>query len=87
MRKPRRFNLRPIYVDERKERLKAIEQKARRELGMEAQEHPSASERLHGVFTEKAVRRQRPKTGLLQPGIPMLVLLIVILVIIWRLLL
>lgn len=33
---PRRFSLRPVYSDERKERLRAIEERARRELGMPA---------------------------------------------------
>ena len=87
MRKPRRFNLRPIYVDEHKERLKAIEQKARQELGMEKQEPSAVGRQLHGAFAPKTVRRRRPAIGLLQLGLPMLVFLIVILVMIWKLLL
>lgn len=35
MRKPRRFNLPPIYVDTRKEQLAEIERRARKELGGE----------------------------------------------------
>jgi|GEM_PF-4174425 len=31
---PRRFSLRPVFSDERKERLRAVEERARRELGM-----------------------------------------------------
>lgn len=34
MNKPRRFFLNPIYVDERRERLEAIEQQARQQLGL-----------------------------------------------------
>lgn len=31
---PRRFSLRPVFSDERKERLRVVEERARRELGM-----------------------------------------------------
>ena len=34
MEKPRRFNHQYIYVDERKEKLQKLEEKAKRELGM-----------------------------------------------------
>ena len=34
MRKPRGFDLQYIYVDERKEKLKKMEESAKRELGM-----------------------------------------------------
>lgn len=36
MRKPRRFNLPPIYVDTRKEQLAEIEKRARKELSGES---------------------------------------------------
>lgn len=39
-RKPRRFHHQYLYVDERKERLREIERKAREELGMkESSDH------------------------------------------------
>lgn len=34
MEKPRRFNHQYIYVDERKEKLQKLEEKAKRDLGM-----------------------------------------------------
>jgi len=39
MNKPRHFSLSPIYVDERRERLEAIEQQARQKLGLNAVPH------------------------------------------------
>ncbi len=38
MRKPRRFHHDYIYVDERKERMKEIERRARQELGLSSME-------------------------------------------------
>ena len=49
-RKPRGFNHRYIYYDERRERLRAIEERARRELGIEAPEE-FRPEHLRGVFS------------------------------------
>jgi hypothetical protein len=49
--KPRRFRHPYIYVDERKERLDAIERKARGDLGMLKDDDYDAG-RLHGVFTD-----------------------------------
>lgn len=58
--RPRRFNHIPIYSDERKERLRDIEERARRELGL-----PSvggARKDLHGVFSSGTSRRH-PSRG------------------------
>ena len=41
--RPRRFFISPVYVDERRERLEAIEQQARRELGLHVTTESSAS--------------------------------------------
>lgn len=56
--KPRRYNHRMMYSDERRERLRAIEERARRELGLLPPESPGA-ERLRGVFTGRAGRERR----------------------------
>lgn len=60
-RRPRRFHHVMIYSDERKERLRDIEERARRELGMLPQDS-SAPERLRGAFTGRAERLRR-KSG------------------------
>ena len=67
--KPRRFSLPPVYSDERKERLRGIEERARRELG---QAVPGASGRadLHGVFTDRC--RHLRRTGDSTSGIAMI---------------
>lgn len=49
-RKPRRFNHPLIYSDERSRRLRLLEEKARRELGMTAPE-PFNAEFIRGAFT------------------------------------
>lgn len=62
--KPRRFSLRPIYTDERKERLRAIEERARRELAKpaaHADDGPDAEASCHsnlrGAFSRPHARR------------------------------
>lgn len=60
--KPRRFNHRPIYSDERKERLKAIEERARRQLGIPTSNDNNARQPtrdLHGAFATPSSRRRR----------------------------
>ena len=57
MKKPRPFNHKLIYVDNRQERLKEIEQKARQELGMELQPSYSPAH-LHGVFSAAQSHRR-----------------------------
>lgn len=53
--KPRRFNHRMIYSDERKNRLKAIEERARQQLGMTQDGGEDANKRyaedLRGAFS------------------------------------
>jgi hypothetical protein len=49
-RRPREFHHRFIYVDERKERLKEIEERAKRELGLVPEKEISPEE-LRGTFT------------------------------------
>ena len=60
-RKPRGFQHQYIYVDERKERLKEIEERAKRELGMVSQEESTAEERIRGKIVEQTKHLKRRK--------------------------
>lgn len=62
-RKPRGFNHQYIYVDERKERLKAMEERARRELGLIPEAEKTTEERIRGKFVEQTshLKRQQEK--------------------------
>lgn len=40
-RRPRRFHHEPIYIDERRDRLRAVERRAREELGMPVEPLPA----------------------------------------------
>ena len=58
---PRRFNHNYIYVDERKEKLQKIEDKAKRELGLLPAEENSYEERLRGAFVGETTHLKRRK--------------------------
>lgn len=62
-RKPRGFSHQYIYVDERRERLKAMEERARRELGMVPETEKTTEERIRGKFVEQTshLKRQQEK--------------------------
>ena len=62
-RKPRGFSHQYIYVDERRERLKAMEERARRELGMVPEAEKTTEERIRGKFVEQTshLKRQQEK--------------------------
>lgn len=62
-RKPRGFSHQYIYVDERKERLKAMEERARRELGMIPEKEMTVEEKIRGKFVEQTshLKRQQEK--------------------------
>ena len=64
-RKPRRFNHQYIYVDERRERLQAMEERAKRELGLIPEPEKTAEERIRGRFVEQTshLKRQQEKGG------------------------
>jgi hypothetical protein len=64
-RKPRGFNHQYIYVDERKERLKAMEERAMRELGLMPEPEKTIQERIRGKFVEQTshLKRQQEKEG------------------------
>ncbi len=59
-RKPRGFNHKFIYYDERKARLKAVEERARRELGMSVPVTRCA-DNLRGVFADSTKHLRRRK--------------------------
>jgi hypothetical protein len=60
VREPRRFEHKYIYVDERKERLAKIEERAKRELGMLPQEDFNP-ESIRGKFVEGTTHLKRRK--------------------------
>lgn len=62
-RKPRAFHHEWIYVDERKEKLKKMEEKAKRELGLLPPETSTHHERIRGAFvdTTKHLKRRKNK--------------------------
>lgn len=82
--KPRRFNHRMIYSDERKERLKDIEERARRQLGMPSGGSNGSDRRtardLHGAFSGSPERlragQRHARSGI---GSGMIVIIIAIL--------
>ena len=57
--KPRRFHHEPIYYDEHTDRVKNIERRARKELGLDSTPE-SRRESLRGVFTND-VREKRQR--------------------------
>lgn len=59
--KPRGFQHQWIYVDERKEKLQKIEEKAKRELGMLPPEEKTVEERIRGKFVEQTTHLKRRK--------------------------
>lgn len=58
-RKPRGFSHQYIYVDERRERLREMEERAKRELGMMPQAQLTAEERIRGKFVEQTSHLKR----------------------------
>ncbi len=64
-RKPRGFNHQYIYVDERRERLREMEERAKRELGLIPEAEKTAEERIRGKFVEQTshLKRQQERGG------------------------
>ncbi len=80
-REPRRIEHTYIYYDERKEKLKKIEEKARRELGM-LEEETYNPERIRGKFIEGTKYLKRRKQSGSKPlSYPVAIALIVVLLI------
>lgn len=77
--RPRRFHHEYIYVDERKERLKQIEQKAREELGMTP--HKALDrEKIHQAFLEAMphTKRKRQRRGVAFPLLQLVLLMLLL---------
>lgn len=84
MRKPRRFNHQYIYVDERKEKLAKMEEKAKRDLGM-LPEKGFDPEDIRGKFVERTTHLKRQKASGRKPvswGI--ILLIIALLLFLWH---
>jgi cell division protein FtsB len=60
-REPKRFAHQYIYVDERKERLKEIEERAKRDLGMIQPKEATAEERIRGKIADQTTHLKRRK--------------------------
>lgn len=60
-REPRRFEHQYIYVDERKEHLKEIEERAKRDLGMIPPKKATTEERIRGKILEQTTHLRRRK--------------------------
>lgn len=60
-RKPRGFQHQWIYVDERKEKLQKMEEKAKRELGLLPPEEYKPGESIRGSFVEATTHLKRRK--------------------------
>jgi hypothetical protein len=58
-RKPRGFQHQYIYVDERRERLREMEERAKRELGILDDKAPTTEERIRGKIVEQSTHLKR----------------------------
>lgn len=84
MRKPRGFNHQYIYVDERKEKLAKMEEKAKRELGM-LPEKKFTPEDIRGKFVEGTTHLKRRKQSGRKPiHLGMILVLIALLLFLWH---
>ncbi len=84
MRKPRGFNHQYIYVDERKEKLAKMEEKAKRELGM-LPEKKFTPEDIRGKFVEGTTHLKRRKQSGRKPiHLGMILVLIALLIFLWH---
>ena len=83
--KPRGFNHQYIYVDERKERLAKMEEKAKRDLGMLPPEELTAEERIRGKFVEGTKHLKRRKESGRKPlSYGVLIMIIVFLLLLMK---
>lgn len=80
-RKPRGYHHQMIYSDERKDRLKSMEEQARKDLGM-SQPNEVRPEDFRGAFSSRShIRREKNATSLLgsMPNAIMIVLIVALL--------
>ncbi len=81
---PRRFNHQYIYVNERKEKLKKMEESAKRELGM-APPKEFSPEDIRGKFVEGTTHLKRRKASGKQPlHIGIIIVIIGLLIFLWH---
>lgn len=84
VRKPRGFNHPYIYVDERKEKLAKMEEKAKRDLGM-LPEKEFSPEDIRGKFIEGTTHLKRRKESGRKPvHVGMILILIALLIFLWH---
>lgn len=84
MRKPRRFNHQYIYVDERKEKLDKMEEKAKRDLGL-LPEKPFSPEDIRGKFVEGTTHlRRRKESGRRPVGLGVILIILCFLIFLWH---
>ncbi len=86
VREPRRMEHKYIYYDERKEKLKKIEENARRELGMLDEQEPEFDpERIRGKFIEGTKYLKRRKESGSNPiPLPVAIFLIIALALVLK---
>ena len=83
VRKPRRFNHRYIYVDERKEKLAKMEEQAKRDLGLIPPKEFSPED-IRGKFVEGTTHlRRRKESGKKPMHVGALLAIIAILFYLW----
>ena len=58
---PRQFNHKCIYYDERKEKLRKIEENAKREMGLLPPDEEGYEERIRGAFVQGTTHLKRRK--------------------------
>lgn len=84
IRKPRGFNHQYIYVNERKEKLTKMEDRAKRELGM-LPEKEFSPEDIRGKFIEGTTHLKRRKQSGRKPvHLGMILVLIAVLIYLWH---
>ena len=84
MRKPRGFNHQYIYVDERKEKLAKMEEKAKRDLGM-LPEKEFKPEDIRGKFVEGTTHLKRRKASGRKPvSFGIILIIIAFLMYLWH---
>ncbi len=91
LRKPRGFRHEYMFIDKRKQRLRAVEDRAKAELGMKDAPVDKGYERINGLFfnaTRHArKRRERKLAGGFVLSYGVIIVLLVILVAVWKMLL
>lgn len=87
MKKPRPFSHKPIYIDSRQERLDAIRQRARHELGLDRGTDASCAtaEAMHAAM--RTTRRHDSAAPVSALALPVAAVILLVLLIAWRFLL